>query len=223
MQRGRSEPSLRIVTHNANDQRTRLRSKTTDDTPSSQPRKRPQRRTRGRPNLRSRANDEARVTDETPSRARHEARKSKPGSGIKPLSEGKKRDYGYGVPRWSPYFMPTSYVPEPHRAASSTYGAFARPENASRTLAPHLQLKQNKDNIREMKSWAVVDHVWELVGERPGWAGDLDFINDLPVSPTRVKNDEAPALSDDKKRDYGYGIPMWSPYYCRRRRPPARQ
>ena len=40
------------------------------------------------------------------------------------LSEGKKRDYGYGVPQWSPYFVPKTVTLVPHESVSTDYGLF---------------------------------------------------------------------------------------------------
>ena len=80
------------------------------------------------------------------------------------ISEDKKRDYGNGVPRWSPY----------HRSAD---------------------LKEGE--IRE-KTNLPADAFWfQQWGFRTG------------------------EITEEKRRDYGYGVPMWSPYYRSNRAGPG--
>lgn len=126
------------------------------------------------------------------------------------MSEGKKKDFGYGMPRWSPYWNPKDFKPAPVVPINSSYGAFSIPSNSSHTQCPERQLQANIRTIREMKCWAIVDHTWELFGSRPTWANDLDFIEITGRLPNKRKD---PTLSEEKKRDYGYGVPLWSPYH----------
>lgn len=125
-------------------------------------------------------------------------------------SEGKKKDFGYGMPRWSPYWNPRDFKPAPVAPTNTSYGAFSTPSNASHTQSPEMQLHSNIRTIREMKCWAIVDHTWELFGSRPTWANDLDFIEITGQLPSKRAD---VTLSEDKKRDYGYGVPLWSPYH----------
>lgn len=121
------------------------------------------------------------------------------------INPDKERDFGYGVPRWSPYWTPKKYEPIRVKPVSSSYGEF--PESH---ISQQQQLKQNVENIREMKGWAKVDHTWELVGARPKWADDLKFIENCHSTSSLKRR---VPLSEEKKRDYGYGVPLWSPYY----------
>ena len=89
------------------------------------------------------------------------------------LSEGKMRDYGYGVPQWSPYYRPRGYKPEAVvRPSSRDYGHFP----ASQSLSPALQMRSARANIKEMKGRATVDHLWETMGSRPKCVNDLHWI-----------------------------------------------
>lgn len=90
------------------------------------------------------------------------------------LSEGKMRDYGYGVPQWSPYYRPKGYkTPEMNqRPSSKDYGHFP----PSQSLSPALQMRSARANIREMKGRATVDHIWETMGSRPACVDDLGWI-----------------------------------------------
>ena len=89
------------------------------------------------------------------------------------LTEQKMRDYGYGVPQWSPYYRPAGYVPEAAaRPSSRDYGHFP----ASQSLSPALQMRSARANIKEMKGRATVDHLWETMGSRPKCVNDLHWI-----------------------------------------------
>ena len=73
------------------------------------------------------------------------------------MSEEKKRDYGNGVPKWSPY----------HRANDLKDG----------------EVPGDRTNLPADAFW------FQQWGFRTG------------------------EISEEKRRDYGYGVPMWSPYY----------
>ncbi|KAH8050669.1 beta-lactamase [Aureococcus anophagefferens] len=79
------------------------------------------------------------------------------------MSEEKKRDYGNGVPGWSPY----------HRSDELKPG--------------------------------------EKPGEKTGLPADAFWFQQWGF--------RTGAVSEEKRRDYGYGVPMWSPYY-RSNKPP---
>ena len=91
------------------------------------------------------------------------------------LTEGKRRDYGYGVPQWSPYYRPphAAAAPPVAKPSSTDYGYFP----PSQSLSPALQMRSARANIREMKGRATVDHMWEAMGHRPAATKrDLDWI-----------------------------------------------
>ena len=89
------------------------------------------------------------------------------------LGKQKMRDYGYGVPQWSPYYRPAGYAPEAAaRPSSRDYGHFP----ASQSLSPALQMRSARANIKEMKGRATVDHLWETMGSRPKCVNDLHWI-----------------------------------------------
>lgn len=143
-----------------------------------------------------------------------EAQSEKPRKEKLPGASSKANDFGYGVPRWSPYWNPTDFKPAVVEPISASYGAFSIAGSSS-AQSPDMQLKENMENQREMRSWAVVDHTWELVGRRPKWANDYAFIgltgDETSTKATGVSAPSRP--SEDKIRDYGYGVPSWSPYY----------
>lgn len=95
---------------------------------------------------------------------------------IKELSEAQKRAYGYGTPKWSPYYRPKipglSAAKTP-KACSTEIGDFP----ATQSLSPALQMLQARNNIAEMKGRAVVDHLWEPMGHRPKGIDDLRWID----------------------------------------------
>jgi len=89
------------------------------------------------------------------------------------LSVGKMRDYGYGVPQWSPYYRDPRSTPALEKPSSADYGYFP----PSQSLSPALQMRSARANIIEMKGRATVDHMWETMGHRPGaMLRDLDWI-----------------------------------------------
>ncbi|GMH72580.1 hypothetical protein TL16_g05954 [Triparma laevis f. inornata] len=89
---------------------------------------------------------------------------------IKELSEAKKRDYGYGVPQWSPYRMTkVTSTPEWKEKLWSTtnaeWGIYSKQKN---TLDPATQSRLARGMVKEMKANASIDHTWEVIGRRPG-------------------------------------------------------
>ncbi|GMH93279.1 hypothetical protein TrVE_jg10763 [Triparma verrucosa] len=89
---------------------------------------------------------------------------------IKELSEAKKRDYGYGVPQWSPYRMTkVTSTPEWKEKLWSTtnaeWGIYSKQKNA---LDPATQSRLARGMVKEMKANASIDHTWEVIGRRPG-------------------------------------------------------
>ena len=86
------------------------------------------------------------------------------------LSEQKKRDYGYGVPQWSPYrSTKVTSTPEWKSRLWSTcnqeWGSYSKQKNA---LDPATQSRIARGMVKEMKANACIDHTWEIVGSRPG-------------------------------------------------------
>ncbi|KAJ1448983.1 hypothetical protein M885DRAFT_537250 [Pelagophyceae sp. CCMP2097] len=108
---------------------------------------------------------------------------------VRALSEGKKRDYGYGVPKWSPYWNPPNHRLPPRTLESKVYGDFR-----ASALSPALQMRAARAGIKEMKGRATVDHCWELVGHRPDGIDDLAWIEvsriqtDLEIDELRAKH-----------------------------------
>ncbi|GMI30936.1 hypothetical protein TrRE_jg5893 [Triparma retinervis] len=89
---------------------------------------------------------------------------------IKKLSKEAMRDYGYGVPQWSPYRMTkvTSTEVWKNRLWSTTnaeWGAYSKQKNA---LDPATQSRLARAMVQEMKANASIDHTWEIIGDRPG-------------------------------------------------------
>ena len=90
------------------------------------------------------------------------------------LSEQKMRDYGYGVPQWSPYRM-TKVTSTPEwkgklwSTTNSEWGSYSKIKSA---LDPKTQTRLAKGLVKEMKANACMDHTWEIMGERPGQGGD---------------------------------------------------
>eukprot|EP00518_Triparma_eleuthera_P000536 CAMPEP_0182459492 /NCGR_PEP_ID=MMETSP1319-20130603/4610_1 /TAXON_ID=172717 /ORGANISM="Bolidomonas pacifica, Strain RCC208" /LENGTH=193 /DNA_ID=CAMNT_0024658427 /DNA_START=136 /DNA_END=717 /DNA_ORIENTATION=+ len=89
---------------------------------------------------------------------------------VKELSEAKMRDYGYGVPQWSPYRMTkVTSTPEWKEKLWSTtnaeWGIYTKQKNA---LDPATQSRMARGMVKEMKDNASIDHTWEVIGRRPG-------------------------------------------------------
>ena len=89
---------------------------------------------------------------------------------VKQLSEQKMRDYGFGVPKWSPYYRDKrmeKHLPEMH-STMAAYGAFFDPTGSDMgALDPRKQRQSALRNIREQKGRSTTDHVWESFGNRP--------------------------------------------------------
>lgn len=88
---------------------------------------------------------------------------------VKELSEGKKRDYGYGVPAWSPYYVHPKLVGFKglkKSQSSKEYGSYVNHVKKGSSTDPVEQLRAAKKNIAEMKGRATTDHTWELLGHR---------------------------------------------------------
>jgi hypothetical protein len=86
------------------------------------------------------------------------------------LSEQKMRDYGYGVPQWSPYRMTKVTSTDEWKArlwstTNSEWGSYSKTKSA---LDPKTQTRLAKGLVKEMKANACMDHTWEIVGQRPG-------------------------------------------------------
>ncbi len=86
------------------------------------------------------------------------------------LSEQKKRDYGYGVPQWSPYRMTKVTSTDEWKSklwstTNSEWGGYSKRKNA---LDPATQSRLARGMVQEMKANASIDHTWEIVGRRPG-------------------------------------------------------
>ncbi|GMI27299.1 hypothetical protein TeGR_g791 [Tetraparma gracilis] len=86
------------------------------------------------------------------------------------LSDAKMRDYGYGVPQWSPYRV-TKVTSTPEwknklwSTTNSEWGSYSKIKSA---LDPKTQTRLAKGLVKEMKANACMDHTWEIIGERPG-------------------------------------------------------
>ena len=92
------------------------------------------------------------------------------------LSEGKMRDYGYGVPGWSPYYVHPNLrdlYKLKVKPTSSAYGDFSAGGAAT---DPVEQCRAARLAILEQKGRATTDHTWELFGHRhPSLKGDLEW------------------------------------------------
>lgn len=132
----------------------------------------------------TRAEEEARAKEEEEAKAlaaREEERKRKEDplsqfderafdNPIKKLSAQKIKDYGYGVPQWSPYRM-TKVTSTPEwkdklwSTTNSEWGMYSKQKNA---LDPITQSRLARGLVLEMKANASIDHTWEVIGKRPG-------------------------------------------------------
>ena len=92
---------------------------------------------------------------------------------VKKLSEEQMRDYGFGIPQWSPYYRFEGQSVQVGRAMSTDIGNFPK----TQALTPAMQVQQARNNIAEMKGRAVVDHLWEPMGHRPDCIDDLRWID----------------------------------------------
>lgn len=86
------------------------------------------------------------------------------------LSEQKMRDYGYGVPQWSPYRMTKVTQTEAWQknqwsTRNAEWGQFTKEKNS---LDPKMQTRLARSLVKEMKDNACMDHTWEIIGCRPG-------------------------------------------------------
>ena len=86
------------------------------------------------------------------------------------LSEQKMRDYGYGVPQWSPYRMTKVTSTDEWKkklwsTTNSEWGAYSKTKSA---LDPKTQTRLARGLVKEMKANACMDHTWEIIGQRPG-------------------------------------------------------
>jgi len=86
------------------------------------------------------------------------------------LSEQKKRDYGYGVPQWSPYRMTKvtqtdAWQKNQWSTTNAEWGSFTKQKNS---LDPALQSRMARAMVKEMRDNACMDHTWEIIGSRPG-------------------------------------------------------
>ncbi|KAJ1452923.1 hypothetical protein M885DRAFT_525601 [Pelagophyceae sp. CCMP2097] len=121
------------------------------------------------------------------------------------VSDEEKRDYGFGAPKWSPYY----------RAEGPAPGAPAR---ARRSLGDQAWFKQfgfkgavsaakQRDYGNGVPKWSPYHH---------GGGGDEPFERcALPADAFWFKQFgfKTAELSEAQRRDYGYGVPIWSHYY----------
>ena len=96
------------------------------------------------------------------------------------LSEGKMRDYGYGVPAWSPYYihpkLKNYFGKRVPTTSASTYGDYVHHIHAGSATDPIEQCRAARTNIIEQNGRATTDHVWEMFGHRPSaLKGDLEW------------------------------------------------
>ena len=96
------------------------------------------------------------------------------------LSEGKMRDYGYGVPAWSPYYIHPKlkdyFGKRVPTTSASTYGDYVHHVHAGSATDPIEQCRAARTNIIEQNGRATTDHVWEMFGHRPSaLEGDLEW------------------------------------------------
>lgn len=125
------------------------------------------------------------------------------------LTAAKKKDYGFGAPKWSPYYRQSDKVMSQ-----------AAKERGAKALGDQAWWEQYgfKGAISEDKKRDYGNGV-------PGWS-PYHRADDLKPGEVREKTN-LPAdafwfqqwgfrtgeISEEKRRDYGFGVPMWSPYY----------
>ena len=134
------------------------------------------------------------------------------------LTAEKKKDYGYGAPKWSPYYRQL----EPDKVRSKE-----AQERSTKALGDQAWWEQYgfKGSMSEEKKrdygngvpgWSPYHRSDELKpgekpGEKTGLPADAFWFQQWGF--------RTGAVSEEKRRDYGYGVPMWSPYY-RSNKPP---
>jgi hypothetical protein len=134
------------------------------------------------------------------------------------LTAEKKKDYGYGAPKWSPYYRQL----EPDKVRSKE-----AQERSTKALGDQAWWEQYgfKGSMSEEKKrdygngvpgWSPYHRADELKpgekpGEKTGLPADAFWFQQWGF--------RTGAVSEEKRRDYGYGVPMWSPYY-RSNKPP---
>lgn len=152
-----SAPALRIVTHKSSTQNDNFRYRD-DDYVSTRPipvavvnnRAKPRRPRKKRtlvppvvkaapPVVVVKKLEEPRRDEPRDEPRREPEEEEMPAMDIPVLTEAKKRDYGYGVPQWSPYFVPPTVHLTPHEPVSGDYGIFSK--QGSGALDPVLQCR----------------------------------------------------------------------------------
>lgn len=77
----------------------------------------------------------------------------------------RQRNYGNGMPSWSPFYAPVMQSDPPVSVAQDVGGWMKSIKQSA--LSPVDQVKAARAMVKEMKDWSVVDHTWELLSSRP--------------------------------------------------------
>ena len=134
------------------------------------------------------------------------------------MSEEKARDYGFGIPKWSPYYHGAQLSGDTRAqeaAAARTNGVGGKPGDQGWWqqwgFKGSLSEEKRRDYGDGVPMWSMYYHSKrteeyppELTATFPG--GDAAWFKQFGFRP-------GGELTEEKKRDYGYGIPKWSPMF----------
>ena len=123
------------------------------------------------------------------------------------ISEKKKKDYGFGAPKWSPYYRSNQTKEEIDKiAAAPVESALGDQEWWEQFgFKGAVSEEKKRDYGNGVPGWSPYSRVRSggpLV--RTGLPADAYWFSQFGFKMGQV--------SEEKKRDYGFGIPFWSPY-----------
>ena len=127
------------------------------------------------------------------------------------LSAEKQRDYGCGVPKWSPYFNAATLGARAQKATVGGFGdgAWWAQWGFHGAVSEH----KRRDYGDGVPRWSMYYHSQREKDYTPEQMeafsvaqGDSFWFKQFGFRPNG-------SLSEDKQRDYGFGIPKWSPFY----------
>ena len=150
------------------------------------------------------------------------------------LTAQKKKDYGYGAPKWSPYYRRSDKVmsQEAKERSAKALGDQAWWEQYGFKGA--ISEDKKRDYGNGVPRWSPRVPPASFFSAGSGAARRYHRADEPKAGEEREKTN-LPAdafwfqqwgfrtgeISEEKRRDYGYGVPMWSPYYRSTRGPPT--
>ena len=123
------------------------------------------------------------------------------------ISEKKKKDYGFGAPKWSPYYRSNQTKEQIEAIAKAPVESALGDQEWWEQFGFKGAVSEEKkrDYGNGVPGWSPYSRVRSggpLV--RTGLPADAYWFSQFGFKMGQV--------SEEKKRDYGFGIPFWSPY-----------